>query len=175
MAVYSIYQKLRRMLGNPTTDELPDEDLEEFFNQALLEYAYANRHYTEIDISSGTAYDLSDISNILDVVYVADASSGESQSFTYDATAKTLTVSDDYSGTADIVYIISYTYDDIPTLDKPYVQYLCMSFCLEEIADIRDRVPTLSSFRIVSGDGIRDTAKRYLSKWESRFALSEVY
>ena len=174
MAVYSVYQKLRRALGNPTEDELPQEDLAEFFSQALLEYAYAIRHYQEITVVDGVAYDLSGITSILDVVYVADTLTEEPQDFTYDSTVKSLIVSST-GGTVKIIYVTSYTYDTIPALDKPYVRYLCMSFCLEEIADVRDRVPTLSSFRIVSGDGIRTNANRYLAKWERRFALSEVY
>lgn len=173
------------MLGNPTTTEISDDDIEAFFEQAIIEYAYANSHTATITVEDGEAYDLSTVaSDILDVTLVVstttwlpvdiNAVAVETASVSFDASAQTLTVTGT-SGEMQITYVKNYDYADIPTIDLRYVEYLCVSYCLEQIAAIRDRLPIVSSFKLVTGADILNESSRYLEKWNLRFNTSKVY
>ena len=171
--------KVRRMLGNPTDTEISDEDIGAFYSQALIEYAYANQKTVTIDdIEADTAYDLSSIDDdIIDITVIVDTEDDQpldDDDYTFDSSAQTLTV-DDTSGEIKLTYVKSYNYGDVPTIDKIYVEYLCISFCLEQIAAIRDRLPIVSSFKLVTGKDILNESSRYLEKWQLRFRRSEVY
>ena len=176
MSDYALYQKIRRMLGNPSEDEISTEDISTFFSQALLEYAYVNPRTSSITLVSSTNYDATSLdANILDIQGLYQTNNAQTAiAYTYDTTAQEIVVTDDNSGAATVNYIISYEYTDVPSIDRIFVEYLCVSFCFDQIAAIRDRLPILSNFRLVSGRDIYNESNRYMAKWRTRFEHSEV-